>query len=648
MGNIILNENMGEAILARLRDFADLPGHGYVAGQSVASAVSELFGDGRAVMYNDVDVFRTQTKEELLPFRTEAELEGPGRPRRAIDTCDFTTMELKESYRQISECTVRRYKVLSTARKGLLNEVYCDFETRDPHKFLETFDMNCVQVGVDIETGKLFWTPEFDRFMRTRQLDVVTLHTPFHSLIRYFRKKEELEGVYGNDERIIELLAAAYEVEMGRANRRKEDEGLIEYSNLRWRFGRIYRDKLDKVAGKILPHFTIETEMVNDYPVSFMVPRFQAGKDLVRPDMPNIVHCLPKMSRALREKHVKGMQGRISYLADNIEKSGITRDFWLVKGDSYLKGNVTPAEMARMDKTVRSHAIYRHLEADTLGEQLEKFKRIRKEVSKRGLWVYGVMENSDVQQWTDETLSAHLDEEAKLLKMSLKKPTLPVYRIAEFTARELTTGMALAQEGAELHHCVGGYAKNIKGGYSRIISFRTDGGPHTWLTVELRRDGKGWYVGQNLGLQNRNHTEYEARVAKEYEGYTNLAAALSPLVARALIHVSPVKAAALGRKLNESVLKKLSSEGLVVTLLQSSSKKLAARFGITYAIRARNGEWYSTTYDVKKFWKEFLIQKWTGVYQEPERPKVKRVEPAPARMAAAGGAFAEMDDDLPF
>jgi hypothetical protein len=590
MGKLILNENMGGAILARLKDFTDLPQHGYVAGQSVASAVSELFGDGRAVSYNDVDVFRSRTaeEEESLLVWDEEKWVGPARQKRAINTCQFTTLELGESYGRITETTVGRYKVLKTTRNGMLNEVFCEFATTNTQKFLETFDLNCVQVGVDLATKKLFWTPEFQSFTETRQLDVVTLHTPFHSLIRYFRKKEELAGVFGNDERILEMLAAAYYIEMNQEHRSIKSTGPAEYRDLRWRFGQIYREKLDAVAGQILPHFSIESEMVNDYLVTHLVPRFEPGKDLVRTKMPFLVHALPKLSRALREKHVKGAQSRLNYLAENVEEQSITRAHWLCTGEDFVKSNVTPMQMAQLDKVTNSHDISRHLASSSLTALWGKFSLVRKEVSRRGLWVYGVLETNAVQAWTEDSLTVFLDEQEHLLNRTYKKPTLHPLTLDGHVARELVSGMELVNEGQELHHCVGGYAGSVKAGRSRIISMRPSQHPDTWLTLELRRHKVGWSIEQLRGLQNRTASPLELKVAQVYLNYTNVAAIIGAPLARLAIRLVPEQVFAAGNWVSTNIVSRCDKRSshpyskFQGTITERLSLALARKLGVAH------------------------------------------------------------------
>lgn len=590
---IVLREDMGPLVLARLKEFVNFPERGYVAGQAVASALFELFGDGRAVVYNDVDVFReytdaeyqeatyrrsqlTDAHEKLFWEHHAAHLADSGPPaprryRRAKNLCTFTTQEVTNDYGQLIFTSQKQYEVAETRRDGMLNEVICEFLTNDMQAFLRTFDLNAVQVGVNLETGQLHWTRTFERFCTSYQLSIVTLHTPLHSLIRYFKKKQELQGIFGNDERMVEMVGAAYHLGCG------EDGVLEDYHNLRWHFGTLYKERLDAVAGFILPHFELTRPANNSGQVYLLTPRFDIPADLRAND--NIVFDLPARSYALREKHRKGMQERLGYLCEHrtfgSQKSvSFTRASWLAQGQAFVAGNVTAAEMQQIDKVVGMHVALRiHLRGLSLDAQWSRVKALKTAASERGLWVYGAFETiSDVDApWEEPGFSAFLDEEAVRLSQTLAKAILPLFRLDGYDIKELTTGMALANEGEELHHCVGGYARSVEAGHSRIVSFRRGDNIHDYLTMELTYDGVAWCNNQFLGLLNRDANPEECLLGEEYARYFNLASVFG---ATTVTVVSKLPA-----KMQSRCLAALESMQTVVPLLHPRTWKSAVRSG---------------------------------------------------------------------
>jgi hypothetical protein len=520
---VTLHKGMGELVLSRLRDFADMPAQGYVAGQAVSSAVSELFGDGRAVKYNDVDVFRPVTVEEDAEYTRLAQeslrrAEAENRDCAPLtNLCTFRTSQAQvNQYGQLVFATENKYTVRSTSRNGLLNEVACASLTKDPLSFLQTFDLNAVQVGVDLSTKELFWTPEFAHFLSSRQLEIVMLHTPFHSLVRYFKKRQELEGIYGNDERTIELIGAAFhKAERLRQERKAKS---IDAPGLRWRFGQMYKEKLDAVADQILPHFEVVPLTETKAEIYLLKPRFDVQEDLLTAPGP-IAQTMPRYSRALREKHRPGMQSRLDYMASE-PKYCFTRTLWLTGRDDYLACNVTAAELKRMDRVLRKHPLLgpKIGSLPTLSEQWAAMKLLMEEASQRGGWVYGAVETSENLVFTREALIPVLDERAELLRQKLKKKGVRTLTVQDYTFTELVTGMGLSNEGEDLHHCIAGYAEGVKEGSSCIISVRKGDSAQDWLTLDMRLGCDGtWSRSQLRGLQNRVPTSREATIAREYE-----------------------------------------------------------------------------------------------------------------------------------
>lgn len=637
MRELALNANMGDAVLLRLQDFTPLPRSGFVAGQAVASAVSEIFGDGAAVKYNDVDVFRKQTADEWQSFLDWSGEEGQDAPRgRAISTTKFTTLEVEESYSQLVLSSADRYHVIRTLRKGLLNEVVCEFSDTNQQKFLQTFDLNCVQVAVDLESRKLFWTPEFERFTRTRELDIVTLHTPFHSLIRYFKKKAELGGVFGNDKRIIELIAAAYYTEMLRFED-GEEPALREYSNLRWRFGQGYREKLAPVAGLIVPHFSLQSEIVKDYEVTHLKPRFDIDKDFcISADMPNIVHCLPKYSRALREKHSKGTHRQLSYLTSNITERTLVRDQWFVHGDSFLNDGVDQDKVLKMERTVEKHSFARLLLAPTLDEMLAKFQVVQDAVQQRGRWVYQVVARRRSLELRPEVLSAYLDEQAIEMRNPLKKAALPLLKFGGYTARELVTAMDLAVEMPRFGRYPVGLEVNIKHDTQRSIVLTLPKHPRLGHVFDLTRHYGRWdwtvFEPSAKGKHGRKCGQGELSVAQTYANYTNLAVVLGKYPTAALVWAAPKAASVLGNFIGTKVLAKVPRQTRFGFGFNYGAK-LATKLGLESPVRTAAGHWHSQS-DVE-FWKEHAKRKWMRVF-------------APKRYAKLAPQYAEDADDIPF
>ncbi|MBK4735998.1 PcfJ domain-containing protein [Noviherbaspirillum pedocola] len=533
MKQLELHEDMGPAIIARLREITDLPDEGYVAGQAVSSAVLEFFGCDWGISYNDVDLFRVATKEERAARQALVEAEEQRREkhyeagteyryRPPNNLCTFTRPSYHFSaYGELRLSCNTRYSVLTTYRSGMLNTVACSGLERGVGHLLDTFDLNNVQVGVDLKEGKLVWTPAFARFLKTRQLQIVTLHTPFHSVIRFFRKLKELAGVCGDRQSAAELVIAAFEKIR---QRKPKAPTVVSTYNLRWKFGEIYRAKFESVAEELAPYFGLVETKLREYSIYTLQPRIAAPENLlatVRAWDRDIVHRLPLVANVLRGMQRSGARAATDFL---IKGAGpALEQCWLALGQGF-EGNVLVEDVKRINKTLKKHPfLLDHFIGLTLDQQQQAITILRDESQWRGLWVYGVVERAQEWSWDKDDVQTQLDAAEIRLGQVLKTPLLPTMMIGGFEIRELTTGRDLYTEGAELHHCVAGYAEAIEAGSCAIFAVRRGAQAKTWMTLELHRRPGRWGIVQFKGLQNRFATDEEAAIAERFTSYYNVA-----------------------------------------------------------------------------------------------------------------------------
>src|ERR1035437_8606000 len=86
------------------------------------------------------------------------------------------------------------YKINEHSRDSLLNFVNYSASTTDYNIIIESFDINCTQVGYDLSNGKLIFTKAFDEFIQTGDLKVTCAASPAHTLIRILKKRDELSA----------------------------------------------------------------------------------------------------------------------------------------------------------------------------------------------------------------------------------------------------------------------------------------------------------------------------------------------------------------------------------------------------------------------------------------------------------------------
>lgn len=305
-----LHKDMGPAVLRHLAQFGEFSGlqekhgaqEGYIAGQAVASAVSELFRSGFGVVYNDVDAF--------LFSRNFAD-----NTRKVLSTITSFDLHRENHYGQVILSSHAVYAVNSTAREGMLNEVlcrYCEFAPSDSDRmaqaFLRSFDLNCVQVAVRLHDQQLVWTPAFEQFLATQELLVMNVKTPVHTAVRWFKKKAELEGVFGHDDKTMALLATS----LARVRQRLSECESTEGAGIMWQrmlraqtsFGKVYAEKAADVAGDLGRYFEVVNVTDRQIALQTLVSRGCEMPELVAAPCSDLV--LPTYARAL-QGHCKGI-----------------------------------------------------------------------------------------------------------------------------------------------------------------------------------------------------------------------------------------------------------------------------------------------------------------------------------------------------
>ena len=512
---IVLHADMGPQVLRFLSEYADLPETGVVAGQSVASAIDEVFGRHPAVI-NDVDVFRrvkqhpvsqpkanqTASRHKVTTLRQEDSIFGvPGyddmaRILRLVDT----------------------YSIQSVSRNGMLNYVNCvspqGFDgLLTPGKILAGFDLNAVRVGVDLKSKKLVWDRDFEQFLATRQLQISMLHTPWHSMVRFLKKLETLPGVYGDVETAAEICAS---VGQSPFLRQMLKEGLISLM-----FGKVMHGNAEQHSSGWAPYFEMKEHAFRKIGEGWSERTAQATSAPPAEDDVTlwsldargsvdvaIQSRLDKLGAAVltlgprvvyesRRKKSASVHLKLKEVLSAFEERGNSPVAVnsQVMGTAYVEGQALIDVAERVERFLKKHGSFAGmLMGMRLEEQDQVIKRIRK-VCKEfdGEMSLGVLEIHcgvadllhdhalrDLLEWDRE-------QAAKPIKVRpLVLPPLP-RRFRGFVVEELLNGRQLRHEGSSMGHCVGGYHSLIRSNRRRIIRIRKSTGADKscWSTLEL-------------------------------------------------------------------------------------------------------------------------------------------------------------------
>lgn len=538
----LFSPQLGEQVLKTLSRYAKLPSAGVIAGQSVASAIDEILGKGKPV-YNDIDIFiDSETWEKRWPEDREKYLDRM-RDAEGRLTRDANHGKLADSVVYVHEAEVMAdgysryvsvghrnlYAITSTRTEGLLNYVQVAWQNgatwhlrEKPPKeraqleiswLTRVFDLNCTQAGVDIETGELYVTPLFEQYFKSRQLQVVTGFTPAHSLLRYLKKRAELDA-FGDDDTQLSFARMMVEKSQG-------DPALAELRRRTFREGRVGVSGEDVVRERVRlgmdkgyePGWQRAGSGAGSQPLSFgrkyyemyvkhqkvlnqhfMLTRHRkqdlwllTSKTAVQPDPNDRIYVSPALvalrfadSRRTPSKldtaREAGLAELIVAVADNEDAGlGLTKAFRNL-GHDYLDG-LEDANLRKrwLDVVPKHPEFFWTIVSLRFRDQVTVLRRLRTEFKKIGIrepwgalagypssWIKGLLTNEE--QWA-ELLESH---KGSLEPLCTPLPLPKV--VGNVAVAELNSSLALKAEGVRQHHCVASYSQSVRDNRSRIVS----------------------------------------------------------------------------------------------------------------------------------------------------------------------------------
>ena len=537
----------GADVLATLAKIAPLPNEGVVGGQAVASVVMTSLGLGWKAPINDVDVFlpalgeRGQAIEQAKRQDRRMQLASTARRVGKVG------LAIGDGYSQMGRSVAKLgYSVLSTQREGMLNEVVydpvVDGLADESLGVLRGFDLNCVQAGVDLRTGELLWTPEFESFAASGQLKVVNVNTPYHTAARYLRKKAEL-GCFGDDELNMAMCALPW----ARGAFEELHAGVSSTQYLAGRYGQKVHEQCEALGVEMSRWFR-EVKAMEHAKIWTMEPVFEgreetlsrlvqaARKDSAQGVWRGSVDVLmfsqaERFCSGVLRPEAASARDRARLAGETMRKAGarVLAAGWVeglaqARGKDYLRDGDLSAEAAKaLSDLVEAHgALAVELSHLTLARQGALACQLRQEEREYGSRVYGWLESQhrvarqgqpsleellldkelrgkfflEKSQEGDRDLAAPLDlPQMGALAARAAKSLLKI----EF--KELTTKNQLEAEGREMRHCVGGYSRAVESGESRI--FKVEGeGKQNRSTLELGFEGHSVELRQLRSFAN--------------------------------------------------------------------------------------------------------------------------------------------------
>lgn len=183
-------ETLARQAIEKLKSDFKLPNSGFLAGGSLANLIWELKSGNKAII-NDIDIFILDQVVELDDNKIKSQRYNKytftKSSQHIIDDNTYDHVLFKNRY----NCFVR---INSAQRDDMLNYIHYESNTNDYSIIIESFDINCTQVGYDIEADRFIWTKEFEEFIAQGDLKVINANTPAHTSIRLVKKAKDLNA----------------------------------------------------------------------------------------------------------------------------------------------------------------------------------------------------------------------------------------------------------------------------------------------------------------------------------------------------------------------------------------------------------------------------------------------------------------------
>ncbi len=177
-------ESLGRQAIDRIKSEWGLPLHGFVAGGAIANIVWELVSGNKAVV-NDIDIFVFDGIEKELDNDKKSLFNYQEKETKYYE--DYSGMNFNNYTKDF-------YSIVESERDDMFNTIRYKSNTADPSLIIKSFDINATRIGYDIDNDKLYWTSEFEEFLKTGELKVSNLMTPSHTAVRIAKKSKDLNA----------------------------------------------------------------------------------------------------------------------------------------------------------------------------------------------------------------------------------------------------------------------------------------------------------------------------------------------------------------------------------------------------------------------------------------------------------------------
>jgi hypothetical protein len=558
--NILRENGIVERIIGDLSVYGDIPNKGFLGGGAVANLLmSYVWGEDYPI--NDLDIFIEDDGDTIRQ-----------RPNSPVRSANLSIEGDGYMVTKLSFESGTTYRIMGVEREGMLNtivisKIYDREKRKDYNYILNGFDFNCCQVGIDLESNKLFYTEDFENFLNNKQLEVTAIYTPSHTAIRLFKKIDELK-CYCNVDECMELLSQPLITEnILKINKthfglyfslKYRDMYMKYYTNIKeyFKMVRLFDHKkrlwIEKHKGEnnipsthtlawldnktVIPQQLLDSWAKHSEVIWTLEPKKFIKPNKVIMDVLKDMNFNPltfmnayrittnKLNKKLKEKANKVLTGnyKLCKMLAIVDSDFYDCDFD-EKHLDYVE-NFVDSERWALVTMVR--------ERMNVQESYNLIKDIKKILNKEGEWVselisqYLHRKNKAVKPTYENILNGISKEKEKYCVSLIKPLSLDDLKLPneDIKIKELTTELDLRWAGKKLNNCMNNsgqnYAGKIKSGKTKLFVIMTKNNM-SGLEFELVEDTV-YRIVQILSYCNKVTSEYHKTVGNLLANYLNM------------------------------------------------------------------------------------------------------------------------------
>lgn len=202
-------EDLGRKAIEIIKSNYALPDKGILAGGSIANIIWELVSGNKAKI-NDLDIFIKESDLNLDLDLYYVENNFKLKKNLIYRNSKFTQEYYESDYKSVCfhNNHNQSYIITESKKSGIYNIIKYKSTTNDYSIVIESFDINCVQVGYSIEEDKIYYTKDFENFINTGDLKICNLLTPPQTVMRLVKKQKDLNCNLDSDFEIKLVLTS--------------------------------------------------------------------------------------------------------------------------------------------------------------------------------------------------------------------------------------------------------------------------------------------------------------------------------------------------------------------------------------------------------------------------------------------------------